>query len=495
MAVGEQRRGQAASGARRRAAAPARRFRRRPLHQAEASSASRCWRTAVSVRPKPDASSGAVADSTRLSRSTMRRLASESWSAIGHQRYPILRKNALDQIGTAEADEAKAVTIDDERVHAGVRRSSWSATGASSPSSARSPVVVVWHEGRAWAIEDRCPHLGFPLHQGTVECRPAHLPLAPRPLRPGVGVHARPVGRRRHRLRRRGRRRRRVGGPRPAADPVGQLRRRLADGLEHGLTLVIAKATLGLLEADPSGASVVATGLEHGVRYRSEGWGSGLTVLVAMANVLPHLDPPDRPLALVHALAFVSRDTRGHAPASPSRRSPPRIWRPSGSPTGTAGSSRRARPTPPSGCWPRPSPAPRRSDVDAMMFAAATDHVFIDEGHTLDFTNKAFEALALVGDDAAPTVLTSLVAPDVRRRSQRGELRVAPPADLAALAAEAARPPRAGPREGLGRHVGVRGRERLAWSLLDDDPDAVVGACSTPSPPGPRRSSSAGRWR
>ena len=31
------------------------------------------------------------------------------------------------------------------------------------------PVVVVWHEGRAYAIEDRCPHLGFPLHQGTVE--------------------------------------------------------------------------------------------------------------------------------------------------------------------------------------------------------------------------------------------------------------------------------------------------------------------------------------
>ena len=31
------------------------------------------------------------------------------------------------------------------------------------------PVVVLWHEGRAWAIEDRCPHLGFPLHRGTVE--------------------------------------------------------------------------------------------------------------------------------------------------------------------------------------------------------------------------------------------------------------------------------------------------------------------------------------
>src|SRR5207247_1532108 len=31
------------------------------------------------------------------------------------------------------------------------------------------PVVVFWHDGAAFAIEDRCPHLGFPLHQGTVE--------------------------------------------------------------------------------------------------------------------------------------------------------------------------------------------------------------------------------------------------------------------------------------------------------------------------------------
>ena len=31
------------------------------------------------------------------------------------------------------------------------------------------PVVVFWHDGRAFAIEDRCPHMGVPLHQGTVE--------------------------------------------------------------------------------------------------------------------------------------------------------------------------------------------------------------------------------------------------------------------------------------------------------------------------------------
>src|SRR5688500_3666422 len=30
------------------------------------------------------------------------------------------------------------------------------------------PVVVFWDGSRAWAVEDRCPHMGFPLHRGTV---------------------------------------------------------------------------------------------------------------------------------------------------------------------------------------------------------------------------------------------------------------------------------------------------------------------------------------
>src|SRR5262245_25395651 len=32
------------------------------------------------------------------------------------------------------------------------------------------PVMVVHHDDRIYAIEDRCPHLGFPLHRGTIEC-------------------------------------------------------------------------------------------------------------------------------------------------------------------------------------------------------------------------------------------------------------------------------------------------------------------------------------
>ena len=31
------------------------------------------------------------------------------------------------------------------------------------------PICVFWSEGEVFAVDDRCPHMGFPLHRGTVE--------------------------------------------------------------------------------------------------------------------------------------------------------------------------------------------------------------------------------------------------------------------------------------------------------------------------------------
>src|SRR5262249_3494204 len=50
------------------------------------------------------------------------------------------------------------------------------------------------------------------------------------------------------------------------------------------------------------------------------------------------------------------------------------------------------------------------SQLSDMLFAAATDHRYLDGGHTLDFVNKALEALDLVGWDAAEGGLASLPA-------------------------------------------------------------------------------------
>ena len=180
------------------------------------------------------------------------------------------------------------------------------------------PLVVFRHDSTAYAIDDRCPHMGFPLHKGTVEnglvtCHWHHARFdlaSGGTLDPWADdVHAYPVE---------------FDGEgnvvvvvEPPVDRVPYLEGRLAEGLEQGLTLVTAKAVLGLLESGVTPAEVVALGVRFGTTYRVEGWGTGLTVLTAMANLLPHLHPEDRALALVHGLAFVSRDTRNHAPRFP----------------------------------------------------------------------------------------------------------------------------------------------------------------------------------
>ena len=336
------------------------------------------------------------------------------------------------------------------------------------------PVLVVWNGGRAFAIEDRCPHLGFPLHQGTVEaglvtCHWHHArfdlasgctldPWADDAVGFDVAVDDGAV----------------LVAARPETDPVGRLQRRLRDGLEQGITLVMAKATLGLLEAGGP-EPIVAEALDYGTTYRDAGWGSGLTVLVAMANLLPALDPSDRPLALVHALAFVSRDTRGSAPRFPE----PAL--------GDGGHDLEQV-----GGWYRRFVETRSSDAaeralativqagdlaaaERVMFAATTDHVFVDEGHTLDFTNKAFEGVALVGPEHAG-VVTSMVRQTCAadRSEEGGEWNH--PYHLAGLVARAEEELPAAMAAGAGGDGSGVDAGKLGWTLLDDDPELVVGA-------------------
>lgn len=348
------------------------------------------------------------------------------------------------------------------------------------------PVCVFWHEGRAYALDDRCPHMGFPLHRGSVEnglvtCHWHHArfdlssggtmnlfaddvrayPVDVKDGRVVVLVDDGPAG----------------GSGTAATGAVEQQRRRLAEGLEQGLTLVTAKATLALLEAGVPVTDIVRAGVDFGTTYRDAGWGAGLTVLVAMANVAPSLDPADRALALVHGLAFVSRDTRGRPPSFPLR------------PLGSVGvpadrlvgwyrrfiENRNANAAERALLTALDSGLPIHT-VAAMMTAAATDHVFLDGGHTIDFTNKAFEAVAMLGDESAPGVLASLVPGTARagRAEEQGQWRH--PHDLAALVDDAAtRLPALvqQARSSLGTWDGVAG---LAWAILGEDPAAIVGA-------------------
>ena len=339
------------------------------------------------------------------------------------------------------------------------------------------PVVVFWSEDTAFAIEDRCPHLGFPLHQGTVEAGlvTCHWHHARFDLVSGCTLDLWADDARGFDVDIRGDEV--FVHPRVHADPVGHLQTRLRNGLEDDISLVIAKSVLGLLDAGVPASEIVRTGMEFGTRYRSSGWGAGLTVLVAMANLLPQLDPDDRALALVHGLTFVARDTVNHAPrfavgALETQDVPvDRLgnWYRRFVDTRSSDAAERTLET----ALAEPG---RLTDVETMMFAAVTDHVFIDGGHTIDFTNKAFEAVDHLGKDAAGEILPTLVRQTTAatRSEEFGEWRH--PHDHAALAHRTIEALEGALAEGRSKRGEFNDVGALGWQFLDDDPEAVAAA-------------------
>ena len=338
------------------------------------------------------------------------------------------------------------------------------------------PLVIFRHDSTAYAIDDRCPHMGFPLHQGTVEngmvtCHWHHARFdlaSGGTLDPWADdVRAYPVSFDGDDV---------VVTVEPPTDRVPYLEGRVVEGLEQGLTLVTAKAVLGLLESGVGPEDIVRIGVRFGTTYRDDGWGSGLTVLTAMANLLPQLRPEDRALALVHGLSFLSNDTRNHAPRFPlgplgeGQTEPERLitWYRRFIDTRSSDAAERALAT-----------AIANAGVDVAgraLVAAATDHVFLDEGHVIDFTNKAFEVLEHVGAGDAAVVLPTLVRMTARatRHEEQGAWRH--PHDLASMVNLAAERLPKLLAEGQGRSLGDEDVAALGWRLLADEPSDVVQA-------------------
>src|SRR5690606_17873267 len=149
-------------------------------------------------------------------------------------------------------------------------------------SGGRHGIAVFISDGKPYAVDNRCPHMGFPLHRGTVRdgILTCHWHHARFDLESGgtfdlfandVQVYETKV----------------EDGivyvniiPPPA---VWRARwfERLNDGLEQNLSLLTVKAVLALLEGGGDAKEIVAVGGEFGARYRAAGWRSGLTILSA----------------------------------------------------------------------------------------------------------------------------------------------------------------------------------------------------------------------
>src|SRR5262249_11272127 len=114
-----------------------------------------------------------------------------------------------------------------------------------------------------------------------------------------------------------------------------------------------------------------------------------------------------------------------------------------------------------------------------LLFAAATDHRYIQIGHVADFTNKALEALDQAGSEHAEPVLTSLVSAYASADRMEESNAWRHPVDLVAilesafevLPAALAAGSRASASKGETRW---QGHDALVPVLLGEDPQAIA---------------------
>lgn len=334
-------------------------------------------------------------------------------------------------------------------------------------------LAVFSHQGKIYAVDNRCPHMGFPLQRGTVkdDILTCHWHHARFDLATGGtfdlwadDVRVFPVEVRNGEV---------WIDLATHGDPLAHHRQRLRDGLEQDLSLVIAKAVIPLMEASDDPVEAFRIGLDFGARYRGDGWGQGLTILTCMANLLPHLDPRDRPRAAFHGLAAVADDTAGVAP-----RFPPQPLPGSSNDPGTLKRwfRRFIEVRDAKGAERCLLSAIRlgfdQTQIADMLFSAATDHRYIQGGHVLDFTNKAFESLDLVGWEQAEIILSSLVSgyAGADRREESNAWRH--PIDLVAILEKSFEALPAAVEQGA-RRPKPPDREMLLPVLLGENPTAI----------------------
>jgi nitrite reductase/ring-hydroxylating ferredoxin subunit len=337
-------------------------------------------------------------------------------------------------------------------------------------------IALFHHESEFQAVDNRCPHMGFPLSDGTVDdgiltchwhharfelsCGDTFDPWAddvqsfPTEVRDG-GVYVDPH-------------------PDPDLPPVEHWTNRLQTGMEESLRLVVAKSIINLDDEDVPYTDPLERGLKFGANYREDGWSSGLTILSAMANLHDELRPDDQRRALYTGLYRVAEDCQGE---------PPRFDQPSFSARDLSrerledwfretievrdrdGAER---------CLQTAIAALDPEEVADILYLAATDHLYMAAGHTFDFINKACESLDHVGwvhaDEILPSVIPRLI--EATRSEELSSWRQ--PVDVAGLTFDAYDELPDLADEGADREWDAP--DAFVDTLLSDDPEEVVTA-------------------
>ncbi len=348
--------------------------------------------------------------------------------------------------------------------------------GAMVVSGSDRPLAVFYHQDQIYAVDNRCPHMGFPLHRGTTQdgILTCHWHHARFDLTSGctfdlwaddIPSYAVEVD---------------AGEVWVIIEPQGEngeerWQHRLREGMEQNIRLVQAKAIIGLLDGGSASANLLAQAGLYGVQQRQAGWSSGMTILTAMGNVLPHLPAEERIAPLYQGVLHVANDCNDEPPQillqplTTDRVSLPTLkrWLRRWVEVRDRNGAERCVLT-------ALALGASAADMTDMLLTAATDHFYLDVGHTLDFINKSFEFLQHVGWEHASTVLPSVLGhlTMAERSEERNAWRH--PVDLVPLVHDACAAIPALLEAGQDKQW--HGLTTLADTLLGDSPQEIITA-------------------
>lgn len=266
-------------------------------------------------------------------------------------------------------------------------------------------IVVFVHDGKVCAVDNRCPHMGFPLQRGSVKdgiltchwhearfdlCSGCtfdafadDVPTFDTQIQDGI-AYVCPV-------------------PRKAEDTSYHLKR-LEKGILEGVGLVQAKSIIGLLKSGSDWRPLVRS-VALLASGRRDTWAPGLTYLTIVGRLMPYLSEETTYFALCSSVQRV---------ASEIQQTPPR--RPRQALDGPHDKEQlhgwmrhwlkgRHRDGAERVLLTAVAEHAGSADLSSLLLGAETDRVYAAQGHTFDAANKALELMELVGADLAADLL------------------------------------------------------------------------------------------
>ncbi|MBI4558128.1 MAG: Rieske (2Fe-2S) protein [Candidatus Hydrogenedentes bacterium] len=337
------------------------------------------------------------------------------------------------------------------------------------------PIAVFAADGRFYAVDNRCPHMGFPLQRGTVkdglltchwhEARfdlasgctfdlwADDVPAYDVTVDDGV-VYVSPV-------------------PRVRAD-ASYYRMRLLRGMEQDIGLIQAKALLGLLSADGDVKEVIRAVADFALR-NLEIWSEGMVRLTCVTNLFPVLSAETRYYAMFYAVRRIADEA---SESVPRRERHPldteahdfetlKRWLRQWVITRHRDGAERTILT----AVERGFPKTLLAD---LVFGVAAERPYADRGHVFDFHNKIFELNETLGNEYVAPFLAMGVPALVRSRGGEESTEWHHPIEII-------EPLRALERElpnllKTGHNSSWRDDGQLADILLGDEPVTVLRA-------------------